>query len=292
VNFTLLLQLAVSGLVGGAILALVAMGFALIYGASGHFHIAHIATITVSGYLAYLFADRLSLPFVLALLLTCLTAGAFGAAVYRLLYLPLERQGAERIMVFIVSLSLLIVSDNFILWIFGATPKRVEFEGLTARVDAGAVSLNVQQLLLIVLTLLLFAVIIIVTRRTKAGLLIRAVSSNPRLLLALAKQPTRIITSAYFIGSALTGVAGFFLAADAGTAPLRGHEFFVPAAMAVILGGVATMSGAFWLAVGIGIVSSVSVMWVSSGWAIALVFAVFIVGIVLRPQGLFIAPRT
>jgi branched-chain amino acid transport system permease protein len=284
----LVLQLITTGLAIGSIYALVAMGFALIYGTTHHFHIAHIGVLTGTGYVTYVAASVVGLPLLVSLLVAVAGGALLGTLIVRFLYTPLEERGASHLVVFIASLGLLLAIENLIIMNFGSQALRVVTENLRTAFLIGPLRVTWLQLLTIVAAAVFFASVMVLLRRTSLGASMRAAASNPELVEVAGRSLRRIHMSVYAIGSGITAVAGFVTTVDAGIVPGRGHNFFIIAVMAVILGGFGSVKGAYWAALGVGLIEAMSLLVVPAVWSLVIVFGLFVIIIVARPQGLFV----
>src|SRR2546430_6099308 len=117
----LLLQLLVDGLQLGALYALMAVGFAMIFGSTRVFHYAHGTTYVIVGYLFYTLAERLHLPWWLAALMAALAGLVFGVALDRYVYRPIQRDEGSFFTVFVASFGIAVVAENVIVVLFGAS---------------------------------------------------------------------------------------------------------------------------------------------------------------------------
>jgi branched-chain amino acid transport system permease protein len=281
----LFVQLLLNGLVAGSLYALVAVGFALIFAATRHFHIAHAAVFAAGGYLAHFLAEAMAIP--LAVPAALLLAMLLGVLLVRFLYQPLERRGGEGFVLFLVSLGALIAIDNVFTIGLGAQPARLALGSwFTSSVSIGAWSLTAGQVALVVLTAGLFTAVVGLLTLTRAGKLIQAFSGNPEFVQVVGRRPQVVLVLVYAVGSLLAAVAGAYVAGDTGMQPGLGETFFIVSVMAVIIGGIGSVGGAFVAAMLLGILQNVLLLWMGAQWTLAAIFAVFLVLITVSPQGL------
>lgn len=284
---TLFWQLVINGIVAGALYALVALGFALIFGCTRHFHIAHAAVMATAAYLTFALSERTELPLAVAAVIGLAAATLLGVVVLRLIYLPLERRGGQGFVLFLVSLGVLILVENgFTLWL-GAGTLRVDLGGALKRpVDLGSVSLTTMQLILVAVAAAAFAGLRLLLRRTGLGTDIRALAANAELVRILGRSPERITTAVYALASVIAGLVGVYQVADTGIAPGVSTNLIIFAFVAVILGGIGSVGGAFAAAMLLGLLQNVSQLVIPSEWSISVVFLCFLVLITLLPSGL------
>lgn len=283
----LFVQLLLNGLVAGSLYALVAVGFALIFGATRHFHIAHAGVFSSAGYLAVLATRELGLPGVLSALVGLTLAVLLGVALVRFLYVPLGRRGGAGFVLFLVSLGALVIVDNLFTINLGARPARLAIGGwFHQTVSLGAWSMTVGQLLIVGLTLALFTSLVLVLSRTRAGKLIKAYSGNPEFVEVVGRRPRRVLVLVYAAGSLFAALAGLYVAADTGMQPGLGETYFIISIMAVFIGGIGSVVGAFIAAMTLGILQNILLIRIDAEWTLSVIFVLFLVLITASPGGL------
>lgn len=281
----LFVQLLLNGLVAGSLYALVAVGFALIFAATRHFHIAHAAVFAAGGYLAHLLADFL--PVWLAVAAAVLLSVLLGVMLVSFLYRPLERRGGAGFVLFLVSLGALIVIDNIFTVGLGAQPARLAAGAwFTTPLSVGEWSLVAGQIALIVVAVALFAALVTLLTRTRMGKLVQAFSGNPEFVQVVGRNPQVVLVVVYALGSLLASVAGVYVAADTGMQPGLGETFFIVSVMAVIIGGIGSITGAFVAAMLLGLLQNVLLLVMGAQWTLAAIFILFLVLITVSPEGL------
>lgn len=284
---SLFVQLLLNGLVSGSLYALVAVGFGLIFGATKHFHISHAAVFASGGYLTYLFGSTLGLPAPAAAAAGIAIAVVVGVAIVRFLYVPLNKRGGQGFILFLVSLGVLTVLDNIFTLGLGARPAKPDLGGWFSKAQQiGPWTLTVGQIVIIVLTFLMFAGLVLSLERTRAGKLIKAYSGNPEFFEVFGRKPLVVLTLVYAVGSLFAAVAGTYIAADIGMQPGLGEQYFIVAIMAVFIGGIGSIRGAFVAAMLLGVLQNLLLLWMGAQWTLAAVFLAFLILITASPQGL------
>lgn len=283
---TLATQLLLNGLVTGSLYALVAVGFALIFSATRHFHIAHAAVLATGGYLTFLLTG-FGLPAILAVVVALVVAVSLGMAIARFLYVPLNRRGGEGFILFLVSLGVLTALDNVFTIRLGARPAKPELgDWFHSAVRFGSWSLTWGQIGVITLTLLLSFALIASVDRTRAGQLIKAYSGNPEFFQVFGQRPMVVLMMVYAVGSLFAALAGIYLAADTGMQPGLGEQYFIVSIMAVFIGGIGSLRGAFVAALTLGVLQNLLLLFMGAEWTLAAVFAGFLVLMTISPEGL------
>ena len=286
----LALQLLVTGLVTGCALGVVAISFSLVYATTKIFHVAHAGIYTLGGYLAWSLVTY-GAPLVLAVLVPVAVCAALGALIQSQLYARLERRRATHLVVLIASLGTLAVMQNIVAAVY--TPNILQFplEWSSRVVSFGAVRLNWTQLLTIAVSLAAYACTMLFAHRTILGKRIRAVASNPMLADITRLQPQSVYVYVIAIASALVCLPGILVPLDLGLQPYNGVTPLLTATIAMIAGGVGSITGAFVLSVAIAVVQNLSLLVMPGEWSIGVTFFIFVIFMLFRPTGLFAAAR-
>jgi branched-chain amino acid transport system permease protein len=286
----LALQLLVTGLVTGCALGVVAISFSLVYATTKIFHVAHAGIYTLGGYLAWsLIGYRV--PLLVAFAVPIAVCAALGALIQSQLYARLERRRATHLVVLIASLGTLAVVQNIIAAVY--TPNILQFPlpWSSRMVAFGPVRLNWTQLLTIVVSLAAYAGTMWFAHRTILGKRIRAVASNPMLADITRLQPQTVYIYVIAIASALVCLPGILVPLDLGLQPYNGVTPLLTATIAMIAGGVGSITGAFVLSVAIAVLQNLSLLVMPGEWSIGVTFFVFVIFMLFRPTGLFAAAR-
>ena len=286
----LALQLLATGLVTGCALGVVAVSFSLVYATTKIFHVAHAGIYTLGGYLAWSLVVH-GAPLLLAVLVPIAVCTFLGAAIQSQLYARLERRRATHLVVLIASLGMLAVIQNIIAAIY--TPNILQFplSWSGSVVSFGSVRLTYTQLLTIATSLAAYAGTMWFAHRTILGKRIRAVASNPMLADITRLQPQTVYIYVIAIASALVCLPGILVPLDLGLQPYNGVTPLLTATIAMIAGGVGSITGAFVLSVAIAVLQNLSLLVMPGEWSIGVTFFIFVIFMLFRPTGLFAAAR-
>jgi branched-chain amino acid transport system permease protein len=281
----LYLFLAADGIATGCAIGLVAVTFAYFYSTTGTFHVAHAGVYTFCGYIAW-FLVGIGVPFAFAFLLAIAGGAVLGAAIQALLYERLDKAGATPLVMLIAAIGVLTVLQNVAAIFF--TPNIVQFDlpWRAKYLTFGIFSFSIPQVMIIVLCPLLFVGLTLFSRYTYLGKTIRAVASNAELAEITQLNPRRVTVIVMAISSALVAVPGVLVGVDQALQPYNSLIILLTAVVAVIAGGIGSLTGAFVMSIVLAIVQSVSVAFVSGRWSVAVVFAIFVLFILIRPEGL------
>jgi branched-chain amino acid transport system permease protein len=263
-----------------------AVGFAIIYNATRVFHLAHGAVLTSAAYCFYVAVAVAGLNLVVAVPITMAVAAMIGCLIELCVYAPLRRRGAGPAGLMIASLGILVLFQNLFAILFTTDIHTVRSGGLSI-FHVGALTVTSLHIVVAVVTLIVFALLQLFLTATRVGRAIRALSDNPQLapVVGIEVETTYLLVTA--IGSALAAVAAILLTWDTGVQPEMGFLIVFYSAVAVVVGGAGYLPGALLGAVAFGLVQQLSIWQLDSKWQNGVVFAVVLLFLALRPQGLF-----
>jgi branched-chain amino acid transport system permease protein len=287
----LALQLLCNGLATGCALGVVAVTFSLVYSTTKLFHVAHAGVFTLGGYLAWSLTTH-GVPFIVAFLVAIAACALTGAAIQSWLYARLERRHATHLVILIASLGVLAVMQNIIAAVY--SPNILQFSlpwALEVVAGGGRIRLTVIQMLIVAASLASYAGLMWFAHRTILGKQMRAVASNPFLAEITRLRPRRVHVYVMAIASAVVAVPGVLVPVDLGLQPYNGVTPLLTATIAMIAGGVGSITGAFVLAIAIAELQNLSLLMMPGEWSIGITFFIFVIFMLFRPTGLFAAAR-
>ncbi len=282
----LFLQLLLNGLQTGAIYALTAAGFALIFGATRIFHFAHGTAFTLAGY-CFLFAWRADWPAWAGTLLAVLVATLFGMAIERFVYRPIQRHEGSFFTVFVAAFGVGIVVQNLVGMVAGRGFATVETPLSFASELLPDVFVAPMLWIAIATAAALFAALTVFLTRSHAGVALRALAQNPDLIRTYGLSANRLSVLAFAIGSALAAPAAIVTAMTSGLNEAIGHQVMLISIAATIVGGIGSLRGAALAGLMLGVAESVALSVVDTQWAEAVSFMVLFAFIIFRPSGIF-----
>lgn len=282
----LFLQLVSSGLQTGALYALTAAGFALIFGATRVFHVAHGATFLLAGY-AFILPVQNGVHWSLACLVALVAAVVFGLAMDRFVYRPIQRDDGSFFTVFVAALGVGIAVQSLIQFFFGSGFQSISVP--LTRATPILPGLYIAPVFWVVLGVVaaVFAAVTFVLERTNIGLGLRALSENPEILRAYGLSARSLSALAFAIGSALAVPGAILTAMTAGLQPADSAHVMLISLAATIVGGIGSLRGAALAGLFLGLVENVVIIVVDTQWSQAASFVVLFAFILFRPNGLF-----
>ena len=281
----LLLQLLINGLQLGAIYALTAVGFALIFGSTKVFHVAHGAAFTLAGYLFWWSVSTLKWHWAAGVLLAVLVVVAFGVFMERCIYRPIQRHEGAFFTVFIASFGMQIIVQNLVGTVFGRGFETVTVELSRAVEIAPGLFVAPIAGVAIGVALALFLALNLFLSRTQVGTGLRALSDNPDLVRIFGLEPARLAQVAFGLGSALVVPAAALTAMSQGINPGIGAHIMLISIAATIVGGIGSLKGAAYGGMLLGLAESLAVWKLDPQWSEAVTFVILFVFIIFRPAG-------
>ena len=283
------LQQLLNGLSLGAIYALIALGYTMVYGVLRFINFAHADVFTVGAFVGY-YAGRLvpvgTIWGGLTVLVTAMVVCAgLGIAIERLAYRPLRGAPTLNVLITAIGVSLLLEYSGQVF--FGAAPRTFPAVFPVRYFAVGGVIVSSNQILVIAVSVALMIVLQAIVFRTKMGIAMRAVALNPKAAVLMGVNNDVVISFTFGLGSALAGAGGILYALNYPSIdPLMGVMPGLKAFVAAILGGIGNVPGA---ALGGLILGIVETFVSGSQWSTykdAIAFAILIIILLFRPAGL------
>jgi branched-chain amino acid transport system permease protein len=300
--YEVLVQQTINGLTRGAVFALIALGYTMVYGIIELINFAHgdvfmlglflsLAIFTLIGMTGTLTGWQLLTVLPLVFLVTMLLTGLINVTVDRLAYRPLRR--APRLAPLITAIGVSFVIENLaMLWV---GPAPVPYPDIFPSVDIlyewigwnTKVFLTTKDVFVVAVTMPLMLVLQYFVTRTGWGRAMRATAQDRETAEAMGISVEKTIILTFFIGGALAGAAGLIqgMYYNIGTYYI-GYQAGLRAFTAAVLGGIGNMPGAALGGIVIGFLSAWSDQYISARWTNAIVFSILILVLVFRPQGL------
>ena len=278
-------QLFVNGLIAGAIYALVAAGFSLIYSTSKVIHFAHGVTVAFSAYFLYLFFSLLSINFGFSVILAVLCASLLGYGMHHI-YKQLRIKKASNVILLIASFVLLILLESIILLSFGADVKTIGYLKVAKGLEfAGAIITPLQIVIVVVAAILLIGVYFFM-KKTRIGKAMRAVSDNKDVAAIVGISSERIYMWAMTLGSAIAGVAGILIGLEQNLEPTMGTNLIIKGFTGAIIGGIGSVPGAVLGSFLLGFAENYGIWWLPSGYKDAIAFIILFIFLIFKPTGI------
>lgn len=279
-----MLTVLIYGLVSAATLMLTALGFSLIFGLSGVANLAHGAIFIFSGYVAWIFANTLGLPYYLAVPLTIITAGLLGAAIYYLVIMPVRGLGlSEVIATFAVGVAIL----EFFRWMGFVTYEFVLPVFIKGSIDLGGVVIDYHRLLIVGIGILMALFLWVFAHHTKIGLALRGMAQDEYTALSLGIDSDQAAALSMALGSAIAALAAIV------TLPLGiisinlGYEVLIMSLAVTVLGGLESITGLVVGALILGFAKTITGTYFDPKYMEVVYLLAMVLVLAVKPSGLF-----
>lgn len=280
-------QILFNTLIAGALYALLASGFSLIYSVTKILHLAHGATVVLAAYIFFWLGVTHELNLWLAAILAVLSGTVIGAAAYPLVYLPLKKRQAKWVAYLVATLALLTIGLNLIQLFFGPGVHDIgTFNGSHVWRVAGA-QITSLQIGIVCAALVLLAAVSWFLKKSRLGIAMRAVSDNETVAEIIGINSSRVSFIAFILGSLLAGVAAVLISLELNLEPQMGMRFAVKIFTAAIIGGIGSVPGALLGSFLMALSENLAVWYVNSGFKDAVAFILLFVFLLWRPQGIW-----
>ncbi len=281
----LFLQLLTNGLVNGALFAVLACAFGLIYRSARVFHIAFAGIFLIAPYAAHAAKVWLHCPVWLAIGVGISVGCLAGYASEVWLYRPFMRKRAGSGAVMVASLGAYIIIENVLALLFGNEIRSMD-RAMASRLVLGPVALTSVQVWQFSVCSVVLVAVAWATSRIRAFKIIWAMGDEPELVPALGLPIMRYRALVFVLSAGMAGLAGCLIGWDVGVDPHMGMSYLLIAAVAVLAGGIDRYAG--WVIGGfiLAILQSLVVWKMSAKWMDLMTFALLIGVLMFRPQGL------
>ena len=278
----------INGLSLGSVYAIIALGYTMVYGIAKMLNFAHGDVIMIGAYVALMSMTQAGMPPAAAVVVAVCVCTLLGIIIERIAYKPL-RNASSSLAVLITAIGVSYLLQNIALLVFGANaqtfPSVIKWEGVS--LAGGKLNISGETIVTIVACLIIMAVLITFVQKSKPGQAMRAVSEDKGAAQLMGINVNATIALTFAIGSALAAVAGVLLcSAYPSLTPYTGALPGIKAFVAAVFGGIGSIPCAFIVGLLLGVIEIFGRAYISSQMADAIVFAVLIIVLLVKPTGL------
>ena len=285
-------QVTVYGIVAGTYFALGAIGLTLVTSVLKVINFAHGDFLTLGAYVAVGVSSGLGAPLLVAVAAGMAATALLGVGLETALWRPMRRRGASALPLLLMSIGLAFVIRESIHLVAGSDQRLVRVD-VYSSVELAGIRVGRLNLALVAIGLAVLVGVALALRFTTLGKQVRAVSDDRDLAETTGVDTRRVILATWVFAGALAGLAGIFYGASVGSVtPNLGTGLLLSIFAAMVLGGVGNAYGALAGGIVIGLAQEWSTLLISARWKIGVGFAVLVVTLLLRPQGIFGRART
>ena len=281
------LSYLISGISLGSIYAIIALGYTMVYGIAKMLNFAHGDVIMIGAYVSYCVTSYLGLNPLLSVLAAVVVCTLLGIVIEGLAYKPLRNASSLAVLITAIGVSYLL--QNLALLIWGSPPKSfhsvIDLPAL--KLFDGRLVITAEALVTIAACVVIMIALTLFTGKTKMGKAMRAVSEDKGAAQLMGINVNATISLTFAIGSALAAVAGALMCSSYPTLmPTTGAMPGIKAFTAAVFGGIGSIPGAMLGGILLGIIETFAKAYISTNLANAIVFAVLIVVLLVKPAGL------
>ncbi len=277
----------INGISLGSVYAIIALGYTMVYGIAKMLNFAHGDVIMVGAYISFCATTYLNLPPIVSVILAMIVCTALGIIIEGLAYRPLRKASSLAVLITAIGVSYFLQNAALLIW--GSAPKTfssiVPFQSIS--LFNGELIITPESVVTVVACVLIMIFLVLFTQKTRMGKGMRAVSEDRDAAELMGINVNVSISLTFAIGSALAAIAGVLLcSAYPVLIPTTGSMPGIKAFTAAVFGGIGSIPGALIGGILLGIIEIFSKSYISTNLSDAIVFAVLIVVLLVKPTGL------
>ena len=277
------LSYLINGISLGSIYAIIALGYTMVYGIAKMLNFAHGDVIMVGAYICFFAVARFSLPPIVGILLAMIVCTLLGMLIERLAYKPLREAPSLAVLITAIGMSYFLQNAAQLLWTSNPKVFSSVVGNGSLKLFGGQLSISYVTIVTIIVCFVIIALLLFIVQNTKMGKAMRACSEDKGAAMLMGINVNTTISFTFAIGSALAAVAGVLLCSAYPTlTPTTGS---LPGIKAVF-GGIGSIPGAFLGGILLGVIEIFAKAYISTQLSDAIVFAVLILVLVIKPTGL------
>ncbi len=277
----------INGISLGSVYAIIALGYTMVYGIAKMLNFAHGDVIMIGAYVSYCMTTYMGLNPLLSVLIAMVVCTALGIVIEGLAYKPLRKAPALAVLITAIGVSYFLQNSALLIW--GSAPKNfssiVSFDSLS--LAGGKLIITSESIVTVIACVIIMIALTLFIKKSKMGKAMRAVSEDKGAAELMGINVNLTISVTFAIGSALAAIAGVLLcSAYPILIPTTGSMPGIKAFTAAVFGGIGSIPGAMLGGILLGIIEIFGRAYISSELADAIVFAVLIIVLLVKPTGL------
>jgi branched-chain amino acid transport system permease protein len=286
-SFGLITQLLVNGILFGTMYGIAAIGLSLIFGTMRIIFIAQGTIIILFAYVCYWFFTLLGVDPYLSLIFVIPISVLLGMGFYHTLFKEAAASEDKNISL-LIAIGLMFLAENFMMVVWTANPRSILTTYTSLVFRPMGIDLSFTRLIALLMAVLSTVGVILFLKKTLIGMAVRAASEDMVSATLMGIGPHRVNAVAFAIGIGLAGIAGVSLATIYPFDPFYGFIFALKAMISLALGGIGSVFGALLGGIILGLLESLASFFLSGGWSDAISYAVFLLVLMFKPEGLFV----
>lgn len=279
-------QLLIGGVSNGAMYAVIAVGWALIFSILKFSNFAHGGTMVVSAYIGMFASKALQLNLWYTLLVASLCGGVINVGVEIVGFHRLRHSNRQVTLYFVSSITLGMLLQNIIAINFSGTYYAYPSFFTNRFRTYGSISFDIANLVMLGVSALAIGILVIVLNKTRIGIAIRALSVDPNTTSLMGINVDVVVMATFFTAGVLAGIAGVFVGIRTSLTPQIGSLYTVKGLMVSVIGGLGSLNGALFAAILLGLVEIAFGALIGTSLAPIGTFLFMLVFLAVRPSGL------
>jgi branched-chain amino acid transport system permease protein len=286
-SFGLIAQLLVNGILFGTMYGIAAIGLSLIFGTMRIIFIAQGTMIIFLAYICYWLFKLLGVDPYLSLVFVIPISLLLGMGFYQTLFKEAAALEDKNISL-LIAIGLMFLVENLMTVIWTGNPRSIVTTYTSLVFRPIGIDLTFTRLIALLMAVLSTVGVILFLKKTLIGMAVRAASEDMVSATLMGISPHRVNAVAFAIGIGLAGIAGVSLATIYPFDPFYGFIFVLKALISLALGGIGNVLGALLGGIFLGLLESLASFFLSGGWSDAISYAVFLLVLMFKPEGLFV----
>ncbi|MDQ0614284.1 branched-chain amino acid transport system permease protein [Microbacterium sp. W4I4] len=274
----------VNGVALGAGYALLAVGWTVLLSAARLVNFSHGQMYMIGAFVTWWCMSSLGLPYFIAVPIALVVVGLVGFVLYVMMRKLVIGQNLVNLMLVTLAFGYLITGGSSIL--FGGNPQQIASESMKQRLYVLNTYVTMQEVLIVIAAVALYAITWFVLEKTRVGRMVRGVAEDPFLARLYGIDPAKVYAGVFVFSVASAALAGALIGPRHPILTSMGFEEVIITFLVVVLGGIGSIIGGLVAGIGLGLFIALFGAYVSPAYAMAAAFAVMLVILVVRPQGL------
>ena len=282
------LQLLINGICLGAVYALIAVGFAIVFSVLKFSNFAHGGMISACAFLGYFFQASFETPppIWVTIIFSSVSGVIFALFLDTIAYRSIRRNKSPNIYYFLASHTISIIITSILNIFFSKNPLAYPALFSSTTFSVGSLKISKMDTMILAVSVVLLVALMLLINKTKIGLAIRAVAINPETSKIMGINSSLIIIMVFSIAGCLAGVSGVLLGCKYGVYPDLGQTMMIKGFIASVIGGLGSLGGAIIAAFALGIIEMIWTYMFGSLSTPVMTFVVMLLFLFIRPQGI------
>lgn len=276
-------QIIANSIIIGCVYGVIAFGFTLIYSTMNFFNMAYGATVLIGGYSFYVFYHELGWPVAISAVLGSIVTAALMLAIDRICYYRMRQKRVPSWSIVVISMAVALIIESAITIAFGARTLTV-YEGFPESFSILGAHITTIQVAVLCSAVLIMIATTLFLRKTRTGKIIRALANDKQMAMVIGIDVERMYRVIIVVGSILAAVAAVLLAMDSDIRPKMSGPVLLKAIICSVVGGVGNFTGALIAGLVLGVLESLTTLWLGSGWRDGVSLLILVILMLAKPS--------